>query len=603
MKIDIKAEVRNITQSVDHFKVFGIPNYQRPYVWEEQQVLELLDDVKNAIDNDISEHFIGTITLSKENEDKYIKVNVIDGQQRITTLFIILNQLLRIYNQKETYIKDYKKYKKPIDTRRWDIEDLLGSTDNDGNLISRSLILQKTNDDFFKEYVTESVDNDENAIKDVIKFYKLNNNYQVNKYLHKAVQTTWNYLFDPENGYIDEDGKIILEKIKDFDDFIRDNIKFVTIEVGDEADAFLIFETLNDRGKSLSEVDLIKNKIFSNCSPAKNFKDIQKKWEAMISKFEEPTVFLKYIRHMYMTQNGFVTKQNLYKSVRDYLLSDASKTTDFIELLYTNHTKFLPLYDFDAIGGAGFPLYIERPLKMMTKLEFDLFNPLLMKFFMDYNDEKDQAVAIYACVNYLVKYISITKGRPSLIERRIGNMAKEEASLEALQSMIGNDKELDTKFFDYLVVTPFNPNSKVLFEMLTQLERYHDKTKSSWDPINKKDIQIEHILPQTVKAETENGKYWISKFEGEKIESYLNKLGNLTLLEQSQQSPASNKPYPAKSKIYVDSELNITKDIAKNYQEWDPESIDQRSQALAKELLEVFTTDFEKIRKSNLKIK
>jgi len=209
---------KEISQLFDGRKIFCIPNYQRSYAWSEKQLKDFFDDLKNQRED--KDYFFGTI-LFKEGgkEEEFDKIEIVDGQQRMTTIIIFIKVLINYLKEKGedteilegTYIKKYNKTKFRV---------------------------QETDNEFFQTYILEDNENPTEAIKTPSQRKLL----FAKEYFHKELVP-----------FLMHSDELMSFKKR------LESAKLLTYSVLDEADASLIFETTNDRGKPLTNLEKIKS--------------------------------------------------------------------------------------------------------------------------------------------------------------------------------------------------------------------------------------------------------------------------------------------------------------------------------------------------------
>lgn len=213
-----------------------IPRYQRDYSWEESQVSEFLTDLEtNSIDG--KPYFFGTSLLSGNIEGTKGELEVIDGQQRITTATILLSTIGKLF-------KEYGELS--LANNIW--EYIIKTTDDNEKI---TLLQNNTTDDFFKEYVQDL----DKTLNEVWEVKDQLADEEVSR-IYSAISTCYKHL---NNKYDIQSEQInYLKKIRDS----LLNSLIVCISTNDKENANLIFEILNSKGKGLEEVDLIKNALF-----------------------------------------------------------------------------------------------------------------------------------------------------------------------------------------------------------------------------------------------------------------------------------------------------------------------------------------------------
>ncbi len=220
---------KTIKTLFDSSTIFNIPKYQRAYAWEEEQLDAFIEDMENQ-DSD-KDHFFGTILLQKqEPEGEFNIIDIVDGQQRITTIIIFMKLLLaqhenmgnNVRRLRRTYIKD--------DVYKLRVLDI----DND----------------FFESYILEDNGSGDNEVETPSQRRLL----KAKEYLAEWIETH-------------------LNRVKEFIDKIG-NMKVLTYSVEDDSEAALIFETTNNRGKSLTSLEKVKSFLMHKTYLASNSSEI-----------------------------------------------------------------------------------------------------------------------------------------------------------------------------------------------------------------------------------------------------------------------------------------------------------------------------------------
>lgn len=234
MGLELKAEEKSIITLFSGDKnQYIIPPYQRPYSWDEEQCGELFDDLFKAFeDEEINNYFLGNIVIASSLEDKK-RLEVIDGQQRLTTLTLLLKALL-FFDDKN------KKLKNSI----WELDD---RTDEAKEQRLKTMVFEDKDSKFLKESLELSLDSD-------CKIKKQDNQFKKNIcYFYKQLNTK----------------KEANKNLQLFADFLLYDVSILPIQTqGNNKDiarenALKIFETINDRGLPLSDSDIFKAKLFS----------------------------------------------------------------------------------------------------------------------------------------------------------------------------------------------------------------------------------------------------------------------------------------------------------------------------------------------------
>ncbi len=257
----IESQKLNVTEAFKNF-YYIVPPYQREYVWKERNVAQLFNDIYDEYTNDKnSEYFIGSIVVNKREDGTY---EVIDGQQRLTTLFISLCALKRVFKNSQDHLSV--------------IENLLTSpTTNDKGEIIRSSHLEL------------QYEGTADILRDILNDKELSKKTSGSaEHIKEALETILEYLnanFKTEN-----------DRTRFYGYFMH-KVNFVQIETPSVSDALKIFETINERGVGLNPMDLLKNLIFQQL-PRDEFQKVNVEWKKITRTLEKngqkPLRFLRY---------------------------------------------------------------------------------------------------------------------------------------------------------------------------------------------------------------------------------------------------------------------------------------------------------------------
>lgn len=580
MKID--ANGRKIREILERKICYEIPDYQRPYSWTKDQIEDLFNDLDSAVENE-KNHFFGAVVFNSERKEKDNVIEVIDGQQRLTTLILVFYAIRRIYSEK-CFDKE-----KGISTRRENIVKLIEFVDDDGETIGVKLKLGETNREFYKQYIVDAWNKDNTEKEKIKKEFRVRNNYKVNKPLVDAYEEIYNIIKRKINGIQPSEAYSIL---KDYYTGLLDRFEIVEIEVESDVDAFLIFETLNDRGLELSAVDLIKNKLFKNCSDSNEFDEIKTKWIEILGVIDDAKEVKRFIRHYWISKHNFVSPQELYKEVRDYIENSFDKSKEIIYDLYD-----LSRY-YDALKNPNNNVFENNKLidilEEMKSLKFDLNFPILLAAIRyNVNDEEYIYKVAKLTTNFLFRYICILKKKPTAIEKVFSELARN-MNLDSMSKTL-NEYAKDIEFRNILETIIVNPKAYSTYYLLTEYEKSLHSNEQ-WISPGRKKITVEHILPQKVDSKSNYGEKWLKEFANpEQCELYLNRLGNLTLLGPVGQANASNKSFDLKKQVYQKkTDMYMSRELIK-YDEWNVKNIEERQKEMSRKIVNIFTLNINDI--------
>jgi uncharacterized protein with ParB-like and HNH nuclease domain len=250
--------------------LYKVPANQRDFAWTDEEVDLLWGDLMSAMDEDHVEYFLGAIVVARntENQKEY---EIVDGQQRLTCLSMIYSALRSAWA-------------KLGDPRADDVfRDFLGAKDRrDPETVRPKLTLNATNDPIYRRVVLES-----KVLTDV----ERKGWVKSNKLLFGAFARLKMHL-DQRLAKSKNHEEVLIE----IEEFISSSANVIWIEVGDETDAYILFETLNDRGLNLAVSDLVKNYLFSKADNSSGLDSFKKSWSeiSMLVGAENLPSFLRH---------------------------------------------------------------------------------------------------------------------------------------------------------------------------------------------------------------------------------------------------------------------------------------------------------------------
>jgi uncharacterized protein with ParB-like and HNH nuclease domain len=574
--------------------LFNIPKYQRSYAWEKSQLSDFFDDIYYIEKS--KDYFLGTILLEfshfeniklKRLERKFEVYDVIDGQQRLTTIFIFIKSAIDIIQKKLDAISDMEE-KSEIEERikEWNKKILPAK-----EIVRLSLFGEDK--EFFKNYV----------VKNQVPTTPLTPSQRRLKFAKDY--------FDKRFDNLDYIGLLdLVEKLL--------NSKIVLYSVKNTGDAMLMFETINDRGKPLSNLEKTKsflmyltyisseekvdNKEIEEFLSGINYKfgeiykyieninqiykdikedDIQRYHWAIAYEKEYKKVY-KYMEDLKIYFRNFILDENkksqIENEVEKYVKTLKDSFLAFEEIFVKRISDFSKLQNIILLGRVAnfYPLLIASWLKRKNDEEFkgllDYIEKFVFRVFLIGNKRSD------AGINALYKLaFEVFNNKKSVLE------AKEEIKKLTL-FYVGND-ELRRKLKS---INFYNEHSsKDIKYIFYNYEVYLRKKVKENIELSIKDVlgknySIEHILAQNLKEEDRPEELK----DEEAFKEYVNKLGNLVLCSSSWNSSMGNKPFKYKSrcendndKCYENSLLRCQKELAK-YDKFSKNEIEERENKL-----------------------
>lgn len=560
-----KKNLRNILEAK---QVFAIPFFQRRYVWADKNWEALVDNVL-SLEKNSSPHFMGTIVLVKHKMEvgKPPVFRVIDGQQRITTLLLMLcamRDLASEQNDKDTakqidgFILNNHKYK------------------NDENFRYKVLPRHWDRDSYFA----------------IVNRNKTDSGVQ-------SMESNITKAYD----FIKKKIKGELEQSKCLDDIIdclMDLLEFASIELDstEEKESYKIFRSLNTLGVDLRLGDLIRNYVFMTISNEhqENFDD--KYWRPLESKFELESKSELENKPNKIDDKDFETFFRMSLRMRGEPFKDADDYEKFEELypedeIKKNPGEFVRKYTYlvnywDQIKGkqsSGSPK-VDDALQHLGKRGFKIgvAYPLAMRLLKMREEKKitdTDAVEAFRLISgfFVRRHICGENSRPyaqwfcevcsDLGDDPLDNLR---AFLKDRKGGWPNDKKFEDAFVSHSLY-----DSKYRLPVLYLIERRLENDQKLALRINIDDCQVEHIMPQTLNESWKNDL-------GDDInqhKEWLHTLGNLTLLDSKGNRHLSNKSFEEKRGLFDKDAIPLNNGISKKRQ-WGIKEIKERGRKLAK---------------------
>lgn len=537
---------------------YYIPVYQRDYTWEGDELNDFWDDLEEVRTGESdTTHFFGQIVVHYDEDEK--RKYIIDGQQRTTTSVIFLRALQAI--GEDIYKKTDNQNAKEIIS---DTTMLIGScTALKGNDLK--LVLSEADQEWFQNNV--QLGRPQPAAKETKKSRER---------MRKAL-----VFFDQKlrEAYEQFGAKNVDDGLAHLYSYFRTfstRFEVLYLEATKLEEAFVIFETLNARGKELETADLLKNYIF------KQSKDVplsQKKWTSMIEALgkADPT---KYIRHFWNSSNEFTRNKALYRKISKSIATPKSSKDFLMELeRYASHYRSM---EYPEDNTAFQNERLVRHLKALQILKARSFYPVILAMKRSDSDFQEDAIARVAreIETYLFRNITICGRVANQSEVFFATMAKkiydcELDTVDEICKCIKNEMVSDAEFsaaFETWV--PAKSEKEIVRYVLSKIHEHLEKNHE----VNLSEVHVEHIMPQDA-----------SQWDVDMAihDEYLWKLGNLMLLSGKLNISASNKPFEEKKKRYVESVIKPNAWVAER-DEWGTKEIEERQKQLAQYALAIW---------------
>lgn len=546
-----------------------VPAYQRRYEWEKKECKELFDDILRIEEG--GKHFLGSIIVLSEAHKTGGEINtleIIDGQQRITTISILLcsikNFLIEKINKGDSRGQEIGNIVTEL-TKRLYIVNLSG--EKRGTRLSLNNIDEKN--------YSNLIEGKFNDVKN-IKILDAFNNYR--NWIHKF------------------DSKVIINLYKK----IINCLLYIEIQIQSPADQYFLFESMNNRGLPLSPVDLMKNYAFMKAFEKDSVSEteVEEIWSDVIKNLDQIDInkpAITFFRHYFMSSKEYGVKEKVTESkskLYDELFKNKMDNCDDIKEFLIDIKKDSELYrklltqNVDMFNKS-INYEINRLLKDAKTISITCFT-LLLRLFKELWDDYKSIIEIINIMNTVFVRRHIAGERTAEHDQYSNYLAQnafcdECDPIEFTINYFRNKNRYpdDRKFKEQLENNDFKNNDFTCY-FLSKIEQdifCHGGTEVSK---NRYKVHIEHILPEgRGKTITNN---WLKplNISEEEHKNYRRKIGNLTLLEQKPNQKIRAARYEIKKEYYEsESDFQMTIEVAKTFCNWGLDEIKERSKRIA----------------------
>jgi uncharacterized protein with ParB-like and HNH nuclease domain len=566
--MELHAYTRTISDLFSVKRKYVVPRFQRSYSWSKDQVKELWDDIIANIqindEKDVSheEYFIGALVLV--GDDKSNVLQIVDGQQRLTTITILLSVLcerfkeLKKENLAEAIFKNY-----------------IEGQDDDGKNYFKldnetpKPFFQKSIQYINKEQSLPQTDEEKTLLSSYQEFYSFTtrDNLASRFRIGKKVD--------------DEKYEMLLRAVRDQ---VVKYLKVIFITVAEEEEAYTIFETLNARGMNLSFVDLIKNKLFKELTDTHPDDDAKTTWKnirLVISSRDSVGSLETFVRHWWISKYSYVGEENIYKAFKKLWAEDKIDAKEFIKELYSDSETYIKIA---SPLQEDFKQQEEKSI-YNTLSAFKIFNITQQRAFLlslfkarerrilKFDDQKEIMLFLE---RFHFMFNAVCSLRPSGVENSYSRAARDLQNAsdkrrakeiinvlkDSLTTRIPDETVFTEKFKELKFYNGYTRDKKLIQYIFNKIER----SKLVTNELAPENISLEHILCQS-----NNDKEIIGK------------IGNLLPLSQELNEKAKDKAVADKLSIYQESQYCLPKEFAAEYViPWNANAIGKRTESLAK---------------------
>lgn len=540
---------------------YHIPAYQRPYAWTEEETDTLFDDLYGfyTSEQDDENYFLGSIVLIKENTDR--KADVIDGQQRLTTLTILFSVLTDCLKDPGKKISCMKRLQEEGD-------ELAGIASQP------RVFLREWDQPFFNKYIQNV------KIDDLLKIDPATLDTEAKRHIQQNCRSLRKKFIET---FQDDESELVK-----FSNFLLNRCYLVAVSTPSQASAFRVFSVMNSRGLNLLPTDIIKSETIGKLSPDQQqaYTDKWENLENLVGRDGFNEVFT-HTRTIFTMEKA---KKNLLDEFRTYVVPETdpkSLIDDYLEPYTMSYMK-LKNCEYTSTKNAeeinGFLYWLNK------NNNYDWMPPAIL-FMTIYPDDSDYFLWFVRKLERIASYLQVTaqdvnhrmarykfilaemKERPdSSIDNPLRNIELTEwEKVEFLNTLNGEIYTMPAARRNYII------------------QRLDSFVSDGGATYNAKLFTIEHVLPQNPSA----GSEWFDIWTDSKERQYwLNRIANLVPLTRQRNSAAQNYDFDTKKTKYFTtsqtSSYQLTTQVI-NIEKWTPEVVKKRQD----DLLTIFANNWD----------
>lgn len=536
---------------------FYVPRFQRPYAWDQENLEEFWTD---TVVNSDADYFIGSIVTYAQGDARAI----VDGQQRITTILIILAAIRESFKAAG------------LTARANGIQNLIERKDIENE--DRFVLKTETSYPFFQDHILRN-GNPELDKKEIDEEDKL--------------KDAFNFFVEKCKGLIasiDQDTTLSSRKRQDKKELelshIRDKIlalRTISVELDSEDDAYVIFETLNTRGQDLTPGQLAKNLFARLLKPRNRQLDaVAPKWKAIQETLETSVAEISldsFLLHHWVSKYEYVNRSRLYKSIKQHVVKATAAAV--LDELVTDAKLYRSAFEPSFHKWRSDELEIRHSLEGLAVMRVRQPAPLVLAILRTYQakslSKKNATAALAAIENFHFTYTAMSSksssGGMSLMYASLAQKVSREdpnAVISELKRKLRERwpsyAEFESGFIELRTSSSYTKDRRLVKYVLAKMERAERGRSAT--PLREEDETIEHLEAQSTKGSID--------------ESHVASIGNLCLVSKTlNETELANKTPAAKAVILKRNAVSLLADFHSRASQWDQAAIGDRARALS----------------------
>jgi hypothetical protein len=556
----------NFLELIGNGRIYRVPAYQRDYSWQEEQWEDLWNDILELRRSPDERHYMGALVVEAMSDREFL---IIDGQQRLTTLTTFaLAVIARLQTLADEGVETENNRARASELRNR----FVGERNPASLIESSKLFLNETDDPFFQDYLVQ---------------LRTPPNVRGLPRSNRLLWECYRWFLEQisKHPHLNHDGVALAEVLSET---VARQLLFILITVDDELNAYTVFETLNARGLELTSTDLLKNYLFSLIKVSTDLYALQRRWRKLVAIVRQEK-FPEFLRYHLLCTFPKVRQQRLFKMIREQV-SSGPEVFALLDELESRAELFAALGDVEHeywLDIAEAKPYIRElnlfQVRQMIPLLFASWERLSRANFVN-------VLRLVSIISF--RYSVISGLNPNELEP-----AYHYAARAILEGRARTPKDVfeylqpiyvdDTKFrqdFATQEIQSSGTRRRLVKYILAKLE---SDVAGHYVDYEADLATIEHVLPENPSSA------WDIFFPPQRQDSFIYRLGNLTLLEAKNNREVGNLSYAEKLPAYQQSAYELSKAIAERYpEEWNPATLQNRQQAMAERATQIWRVDY-----------
>lgn len=560
MKIEsTDQDVRTMLSSA----YYKIPRFQRPYSWDRENIQDFWEDV---VQENPQDYFIGSMVVYKDGKQRY---GVVDGQQRLTTITILLSVLRDKLG--DSGFKDLAEGIHGLIERR--------NIDNKPEYI----VSTESSYPFFQDRIQKW-----GAPSVKTELFREETNLQLaHQQLKELVSEAIKSLESDPMLSQRKKRELTQQKLVSIRDALL-NLKVILVKLEDEDDAYVIFETLNTRGKDLALADLVKNHLTKHIKHKNPSSDeVKIKWKQLLETIEGSSANLQtdaFIHHFWLSKYDYLSAKTVFKVLKKKITSD--QASQFLDALVEDSGLYRSMNEPTYGKWAKEEKEIERALTGLVTFRVVQQTPCVLSVLREFRTNKKLKKkhvedAVVAIEKFHFLFTAITSQRSSggisemyaALGRRLFEAKDTQEAIKVIQELKQKLRDRVPKIEEFKALFPslvFTDNITKQKKLVKYVLIGLDRRQPSATVVDYDQMTIEHLAPQSLIGQPGYD------------EALIGQLGNLILLSEELNGKLKNKPFKEKKRILLDHGYKLPQ-IIDTASVWAASEITKRTELMAEE--------------------